>query len=175
MRTTTTAAVVLLPSAPPPRQLPLFGPALFGLRKVTAYDQAGNVRAVMTAVEFERTFERERPQPHPPDRRSRFLLPFRTGRKPSAAASGRKPGALGAANALDGRRGSEAASPDAARASACGKAALARTHASAATPPSPPASGGKEEEASAAKIQALARGRQARRVLPTVGDLLRRR
>ena len=91
MRTTTAAAVVLLPSAPPPRQLPLFGPALFGLRKVTAYDQAGNVRAVMTAVEFERTFERERPQPHPPDRRSRFLLPFRTGRKPSAAASGRKP------------------------------------------------------------------------------------
>ena len=173
MRTATTTAAVLLPSAPPPRQLPLFGPALFGLRKVTAYDQAGNVRAVMTAVEFERTFERERPQPHPPDRR--FLLPFRTGRKPSAAASRRKPGALGAANALDGRRGSEAASPDAARASARGKAALARTHASAATPPSPPASGGKEEEASAAKIQALARGRQARRVLPTVGDLLRRR
>ena len=40
-------------------QLPLIGPALFGLRRASGYDRQGNVRMVMTAQESEHKYKRE--------------------------------------------------------------------------------------------------------------------
>jgi len=41
-------------------KVPVLGPAMFGLRKSTGYDRAGNVRAVMTGEELHHKYEKEK-------------------------------------------------------------------------------------------------------------------
>lgn len=149
-------------------KVPVIGPAVFGLRKLTGYDQQGNVRALMTGEELHTKYDLEKQRPdtrakdstlsghgkgltrqltglaHAPFNVSKAHLPHlpKFGKRHSAHASEEEKAATSIQSRIRGR--------DARR------AAAAKTDAAA----------GDDKEAvekSAATIQSRIRGRQARR------------
>lgn len=157
-------------------KVPVLGPAMFGLRKVTGYDRAGNVRAVMTSEELHAKYEKEQKEKKEGAAEDSTILgrgkslirqptaalqhaPFKVSKKVHLPKFGKsKAGAPAneedkAATAIQSRIRGRKARQATAKAADTAKTADADAAASDA----------KDVEKSATTIQSLIRGRQARR------------